>query len=158
MRIVKAQLQNNYTSVIFDFAEDWIMKTVTTHNIAVHQINVAWKKNIVLSYKDHWEEYKVSGSGLSCRDVIENYIADSFEHSTSNKSAIFLKLRQMLKSLIRLSELGIFYVNNIIINVSNNTNELKLQALDYAQVINRANCKPKKVKLQKSLRSSESAH
>jgi len=53
MRIVKAQLQNNYTSVIFDSAKDWIMKTVTTHNIAMHQINVIRKKNIILSYKDH---------------------------------------------------------------------------------------------------------
>ena len=36
IRLIKAQLQNNSTNLIFDTIEDWIMNTVSTHNIAVH--------------------------------------------------------------------------------------------------------------------------
>src|ERR1044072_8039721 len=54
-----------------------------------------------------------------------------------------------LLSLIKLSEMGIFYINDLIINTSNNNVASKFQVLEYAQIVDRANGKPKKGKSPK---------
>ena len=79
--------------------------------------------------------------------MIKNHIANSLNNSSNiEKPKKTAAHKNMLTSLIRLSELGIFFVNDLIINISNNKNDHKLQALDYTQAINKANGKTKKGK------------
>lgn len=55
----------------------------------------------------------------------------------------------MMFSLIRLSELGVFYINDVIVDTNNNPLNPSFQALSYRQTINRAAGPPKKGKSPK---------
>src|SRR5436190_2497422 len=57
--------------------------------------------------------------------------------------------KNLASSLIKLSELSIFHINDIIINLSDDITCPNLIALDYTQVVNKANSKPRKGKLPK---------
>src|SRR5437763_59624 len=70
LRLIKAQLRNNSTVLIFEMEQNWICNITISNNINAHEVLIAKSKNIYFAYNGNWEDFNIKGIGITSRECI----------------------------------------------------------------------------------------
>ncbi len=120
IRLRRAQLMLNLTEPIWQTNRDIpIDMHLIKHNIAITEFIAGHSIDMGIMCINQEINFKMEGSGITSREAIMSYIDNmkSERQNPFNKEEhckILNKIHNLKKSLVKLSERGIFYVNDII--------------------------------------------